>query len=368
MRELPPIELARIADYLAQETPVGERAAVEQWIDSDPLRRAFVDDMMLARRHDVAPGRAPSILEGVSLAPHVAMIANALDNRIVDERRKEIEPGRVIPRHVPRGMPTRRRSTVAIGLVSALAIAVMATGLWTYSHTSPSISVQSARSVVMQEYVTPKGQRGSVTLTDGTVILLNVDSRLRIPKTYGDKHRDVYLEGEAQFSVTHHSAQPFTVHAAGTTIRELGTVFGVRAYSNEGRTQVVVAEGRISVIPTAAAIPSATVLNRSEMATVTYDGTTYVNRNIAINEYLDWTSGRMVFRDATIAEVLVQLNRWYDLDFQLTDPALSTRRVNLFVPDQTWRPGMLEMLERTLNVQIRRDGRIITLSPVSTSK
>ena len=110
------------------------------------------------------------------------------------------------------------------------------------------------------------------------------------------------------------------------------------------------------------------MLNRGELATVAYDGTTYVNRNVAITQYLDWTEGRLVFRSTPMSEVLTQLSRWYDLDFEVTDSALSSRRIDLFVPDQVWRPGMLGILEQTLNVRVRRVGRTVTLSPLSSAE
>src|SRR5213080_3916464 len=87
-----------------------------------------------------------------------------------------------------------------------------------------------AQAPAMREYATPRGRRAVLRLLDGTEITLNADSKLRAPVTFAARQRDVYLEGEAYFSVVHNAARPFVVHTGSGAIRDIGTRFGVHAY------------------------------------------------------------------------------------------------------------------------------------------
>jgi len=48
----------------------------------------------------------------------------------------------------------------------------------------------------------PKGSRSLITLSDGTTVWLNADTKFRYPVDYGISNRTVYLEGEAYFKVS----------------------------------------------------------------------------------------------------------------------------------------------------------------------
>lgn len=94
-----------------------------------------------------------------------------------------------------------------------------------------------------------KGVKGSLTLSDGTKIWMNADTKLRYPETFDGNTREVYLSGEAFFEVAKNTAKPFIIHLANGTVKVVGTSFNIRAYDNEKVVEASVATGKVAFIP-----------------------------------------------------------------------------------------------------------------------
>src|SRR5699024_5622708 len=91
--------------------------------------------------------------------------------------------------------------------------------------------------VIFKERTLTAGQKATLRFGEGSVITLNSESTLRYPTRFSADKREVYLDGEAYFSVEHDSTRPFIVHVGETTIRDLGTAFNIRAYNEEDELQ-----------------------------------------------------------------------------------------------------------------------------------
>src|SRR6266571_8994863 len=206
----PTIHLGALARYLDGTASPEDHAAVEAWIGTDPARRAAVATLQPAWDADARRLGAPYD---------------------VDAAWRRFE--------TPYGGPKRsgRRN---LAIAAAVVAVVMAAGAaWWLGRDARSV----AQAPAMREYATPRGRRAVLRLLDGTEITLNADSKLRAPVTFAARQRDVYLEGEAYFSVVHDAARPFIVHTAGGAIQDIGTRFGVHAYGNAERERVAVVDG-----------------------------------------------------------------------------------------------------------------------------
>jgi transmembrane sensor len=84
-----------------------------------------------------------------------------------------------------------------------------------------------------------------VQLEDGTLVLLHPGSRLAYPGHFDANKREVYLEGEAFFSVSKNPNRPFYVYNNQIVTQVLGTSFDVR--SKNGQVEVAVKTGRVAV-------------------------------------------------------------------------------------------------------------------------
>src|SRR5690606_6443509 len=94
---------------------------------------------------------------------------------------------------------------------------------------------------------TPRGGNYEAILPDGSRVWLNAASSLVYPLTFSDEIREVELEGEAYFDITHNPSVPFVVKSNGQEIEVLGTEFNVSAYSDESVMRTTLVSGKIMV-------------------------------------------------------------------------------------------------------------------------
>src|SRR5213596_3703616 len=289
----PTIDLGALARYLDGTASPEDHAAVEAWIGTDPARRAAVATLQPAWDADARRLGAPYD---------------------VDAAWRRFETGYRGP---------KRSGRWNLAIAAAAVAAVMAAGAaWWLGRDARSV----AQAPAMREYATPRGRRAVLRLLDGTEITLNADSKLRAPVTFAARQRDVYLEGEAYFSVVHDTARPFVVHTPHSAIRDIGTRFGVHAYGDAAAERVAVAEGAVALaLP---AQPAAeTSLRAGQVATLSRAGAVRVLEGADVMNELAWTRGRLVFTSVPLSEAAQRLGRWYDLDVLVIDSTLARRPI-----------------------------------------
>lgn len=93
----------------------------------------------------------------------------------------------------------------------------------------------------------PLGQRVDFTLPDGTLVKLNSGATLSYPMQFSKDHRDVSLEGEAYFKVSHNADRPFEVSTFATTVEVLGTEFNIAADKSQGDFSLALVQGSVKV-------------------------------------------------------------------------------------------------------------------------
>jgi transmembrane sensor len=210
----------------------------------------------------------------------------------------------------------------------------------------------------------PRGQRVEVRLSDGTRVLLGAGSTLRHAGTFGTGVREVALDGEAYFVVTHDERRPFLVRAGDLIATDLGTEFLVRAYPEDIRAQVVVRSGAVAVRSARAqdTTKASRVVGPGELGKLGADGQpTVMQADTAVS--FAWTRGTLVFDGMPLREALPQLSRWYDLDFRLADPALGSIPLSGSL-DQTMTADRLDLLAASLGLRQVRNGRVVTFERV----
>lgn len=87
----------------------------------------------------------------------------------------------------------------------------------------------------------------AVALPDGSEVVLSAKSWFSYNKIFKQKHRDIYLSGEAVFKVAKDKTRPFTVYASGLATTALGTRFRVSAFSGDNRFSVKLYEGKVVI-------------------------------------------------------------------------------------------------------------------------
>ena len=97
------------------------------------------------------------------------------------------------------------------------------------------------------EIRTEKGERATVHLPDGSKVALNACSYLSYTADFNENARELTLIGEGYFDVQTNPDLPFTVKTSGLNIKAFGTVFNVRAYSDEDVVETTLVEGDVTI-------------------------------------------------------------------------------------------------------------------------
>lgn len=157
-------------------------------------------------------------------------------------------------------------------------------------------------------YTTDIGGHATVPLADGTRVELNTDTRLRAD--IAPDHRAVWLDrGEAYFEVAHDASRPFVVHAGDRRVTVLGTKFLVRR-DGDG-VEVAVLEGKVRVDPVRQERAKPAVLTKGELAMARDEATLVAARSIEkVQNELSWREGMLVFDRSTLADAVVEFNRY----------------------------------------------------------
>lgn len=263
-------------------------------------------------------------------------------------------------RHAPRRvLPSSRRWYATPLARIAAALLLVAGGYATLQTLGPSRP--DGRDRPDAELVAPNGQRVTAALGDGSRVVLNAGSRLRYSRFIASRARDVYLEGEAYFEVTHDAKRPFRVHANGGVAHDLGTRFTVRAYPEMTQVDVAVTEGRVSLRRDHEAATDSVVLAQGQLGRLsTFQQHPVVLSDVDLAAYTGWTTGTLVLENVTLGDAIPQLERHFDVDFVVPDSSLAARRIYVRFHDETAQQA-LDALSLALGVRYERSGRLVTL-------
>ena len=169
------------------------------------------------------------------------------------------------------------------------------------------------------EKSTQKSQVATFTLTDGSRVTLNADSKIRYPTSDHRPIREVFLVGEAFFEIIANPERPFVVRTKALATRVLGTSFSVSAYPNDELAKVTVATGRVAVdlpeLPT-------TVLRPEQQLVYDQRNQTQREQTASVANELAWTKGKLVFEGAKLLQVARVLERYYDVTIKFNTEAL----------------------------------------------
>ncbi len=242
-----------------------------------------------------------------------------------------------------------RLSSLLKYAVSIVLIALLGANLYIASDS------QAAEPTVIE---VPKGQRSTVSLSDGTRVWLNSESKLVYPARFSSGHREVTLEGEAFFEVSHNERSPFTVHSSLLSVQVRGTRFNMRTYPDEKQV-VTLTEGNVE-IHTGDRTKSL-VLHPREQATYSAQTGLTVTRNVPTDLVQAWIKGETAFIDKRLDEIVPALERRYDVRFRLTDSVLAAERFTCHFQETATVRQILDLLKATNKVNYAFTGEHIRL-------
>ena len=206
------------------------------------------------------------------------------------------------------------------------------------------------------EYTASPRSPREITLPDGSAVTLGPSSKL-IAWNSSTGPRSVRLEGEAFFEVVPDTTRPFTVQTATSRTTVVGTSFNVRA-QGVSPVEVVVATGRVRL----QGINSQTqeLLTPGKLGRLETSGAITVE-DVRVDDYIAWTKGRLIFRNASFADASRQLERWYAVTIQIPDAALAQSRLTASFEGQSI-DEVDSLIAETLGARYQKNGNTLTFT------
>ena len=199
------------------------------------------------------------------------------------------------------------------------------------------------KTVAMIEQYIPDGKTHEFELPDGSRVHVNSGTLLLYPDAFKGDTRIVYLIGEADFKVQKNPDKPFIVRSANMSVTALGTEFNVAAYPEDPEIVATLIQGKVKVD-----------YEQSDNSYILSPGQQVVyNRKTAQSKVADanledvtaWQRGQIIFRGSTMEEILLTLERRFDITFQYNTNLFTNDEYNFSFSENTDIGEVMEVIK-----------------------
>lgn len=218
------------------------------------------------------------------------------------------------------------------------------------------------------------GEKKTFTLKDGTVITLNGATTITLDPEFNVKNRKLSLKGEAYFTVKHDEKMPFQVETSLLAIKDLGTIFNVRAFPEDPFTETTVIEGSVEV--SALTQPEKQVILKpsyklkfrnavpqaaAAVSPGRIDTTSFIVTELKINTgaktfmETEWVQNRLAFNDESFAVIALKLERWYNVKIEFENERVKAYKFVGTFENQSLQE-VLDILQISRHFNYRKEG------------
>ena len=226
------------------------------------------------------------------------------------------------------------------------------------------------KNLVYNEITVPSGEKSTIRLSDGTVIWLNSESKLKYPSVFKKDSREVILEGEGYFNVANKKGTSFAVVTQDIKVTALGTIFNIKSYPADNIIETTLVEGKVKLQQRSEKKTFSEIVlkpnekaiyRKSEKIAEVESGTankedekvrkseskiktknTISIKQVNTSNIISWKDHLLVFDNETLEEIAVKMSRWYKTEVIIYDNELKKHRfTGKFIHNETY----LQVLE-----------------------
>lgn len=276
----------KLIDDLMGSLSDDNKTQLNEWVNENPSNRKLQE-----------------LLKQIEVSPEVSAMGEEIRESVLHKVNQRINKA------------SRRSMWLVIGTVAASLILLL--GITNY------ISYQQGYKHLNSQYVemvNPLGMQSSITLSDGTKVILNAGTTLTYPTAFTGKNREVSVNGEAYFHVVHINEKPFIVKAENINVRVLGTKFNVKAYEEEKDIEITLENGSIEVGMNSQdkyikVDPGQQVLfNKLKQK--------FSKKQVKLDYYISWKDGMFHFNSMTFNDIARQLERRFNVHIDIASEQL----------------------------------------------
>lgn len=231
------------------------------------------------------------------------------------KKEKQISPiqSEILLSKIHKEIRNKRDLTIFLRVAAVLLPLIIILGFTFYLNSAVDLF---GKSTYAEIYV-PRGENARILFQDGTEAFLNADTRIQYPKKFGLRKREIFLEGEAYFNVASNSKRPFIVNTGNTNVKVLGTSFNVKSYKSDDEIQVVLDNGHIEFNTP---IESYNIRPGQQIIYNKLNGAHLVKNLSKSSNISLWKENVIYMNDMPLSEVLLLLERKFDVSFTINNP------------------------------------------------
>ncbi len=264
-----------------------------------------------------------------------------------------------------------RRLPYFYGAAAASFVFAILIGLWSIGGSQQDshpilalLNIAPPEALIDGVYETAIGEHSSVTLPDGSQLVLNTNSRVKVKYTV-EQRLFLLEQGEINIKVAHNKSRPLSVMARDKIVQAVGTAFNVRI-QNDSEIELIVTDGKVLVaeresqqqnieqIKTKRLSENSMAVSKGEkvMLGSKLENIAKVAEADIIAE-LSWRQGNLVFRGETLEQALTEISRYTSIEFEVLDDSIKHERIaGLFKAGDV--NGLLQTLDQNFNIRNER--------------
>ena len=224
--------------------------------------------------------------------------------------------------------------------------------------------------VAVNTVVVPYGKRAQITLSDNSTIWLNSGSKLIYPAVFEKDKREVYLEGEAIFEVSHNAAHPFYVATREIEVKVLGTVFNISAYTDDANTSTILESGSVELTYQGNKLFGRTHEKMVPGMLAVFDPASGNVKQTQVNTklYTSWRDGYLVFEQQSLGEIIKKVSRYYNVQVDLEDQKLASETFSGQLDLKKTAAQVFEIISEIIDMNVETNENRIYLTRNDSNK
>lgn len=208
------------------------------------------------------------------------------------------------------------------------------------------------------EYTTNHTETKFIQLPDNSTVTLNANSSLKLHTDWDiTKAREVWVTGEAFFSVSHKSNnQKFIVHSRELDVEVLGTKFSVN--NRLGTNKVILNTGKVKLTHTKE--DESIIMVPGELVEFQVDKKDFKRQKVNAEKYTSWRNKKLVFSSTSLFKIAKTLEETYGYEVVFANENLKNKKftgtINIRDIDV-----LLSSIAETFNLKVIKDGNEILI-------
>ena len=179
------------------------------------------------------------------------------------------------------------------------------------------------------EISTGTGEKTRICLSNGSIIWLNSNSKIRYPEKYSKKTMKIYVEGEAYFELNEERKNPIIIVSGNTLAQVYESSFNIRSVASESNIEITVTKGNIEVDSKTDSYFGSMEFSEGEKASIHRSNKLIFSERNPDHNVIAWKTGNISFDEVPLYFVLKKLEKMYDIEIKVENNNINSCKITL---------------------------------------